>query len=1755
MKKGKVLLRKIVCCVFAFLMIISAFPQSVQAANYQDTGFLNFAMDANGLVSGYVVSIDGKTDFEVQNGCVVLEGGFTHRDIPIQLQLNANSYYDYCIAGWSDRLNQYNDAGVDVNGELSSNEIWNTWYPKTNTFEHNGVIDLTLMYGPYANVHYPVYGKRTIDIIVRRVSDAGEPEGGGVYRLPLLFVAPKENVSASASIYQNTFGRDIPILEASWKLGSNSNIAASYQWYEKVNGNYTKIEGATGASYTPTKIGDYKVDIVLEAQSTLSGVETGTYTAAAETTVSKADSGARIGWNGTNNASATVTLNDAISLRVYAYKTGKFVIRKENQIVKEQLITADATHKYITMDMGAAKLPMAGEYTWEFIPEDEAFCQSASGRLNLTVNKLQSNASASMSEYIGNMDYKGSIRMKADVPGTYTFATAGRSQQVPYVTAGSETVWEDLSVLIPSGTAVGTYKMEYRFTPDNAEDYAEATGSMDYTVDEAKCDLVVQQASGGTVKVDGKTDGLRASVGQAYEIVVTPDSKTATYTSDVDTITVNGEALEESVLRRRADGSVSASYTVPSDGTYKTYTISATYKQRKLVLKSNQPYYHDSWAALSEKEDGVWAAVVDTVNSIGIERDEVTITYYQGINKDVLGNETHSWAALDAYAINIFGGNLHAFGSQDTEKVRISVNGTDLSAEINLQVLSRTYTWIQSNSDIAIAFQTDKTAMYNHMVDQLNASVADPRSGITVSDAILQYTDPNGNAIDWSLIKAGDVFQVKIVYDGIKTSTGGYSPCSKLVDVFVRPDISVESTEKTYTGSPIVYAVTDFTAASAEGNAVVTVTDIAGYYDSGKNACEEIVDAGQYYVKLELRDSYGTFVSDYVPVRVNPAELTIFSLGAKDRIYDATQLVQLSEIVFNGIIDADNLAIDTTKTTAKIPGKQVGSYQEVTLNQVVLSGDDAGNYKIADAEYGKTFSLVVPVIISQKEVTIEGTAAKDSKEYDGNVMAEIIEKGHLWGQCEGDQVEVKAGIAQYADKHVGQNKSVIFEGFALGGADSSNYRLTRQPAQTEADITAKEVSVHVVVNEKQFNGSTNATIREAKVMGTLPEDDVTLVQGEPEFEHVGDADREQTVNVSFTEFGLTGADAGNYELVQPTGVAALIYNRFVAEKDVDYVVNSNDWINEDFTIKPKGGYLISTTSNGTFGTELSASEVDQQGLGSISFYVKDDQGDISGKVVENYKIDKQAPTGTITFGEHVWSSFSEVITAGIFVNEYGNLRIDAEDDLSGVKSISYFESERETAYTLEELAQLEETVWTENNTIAVSWEEAFKYVYYVRIMDHAGNATYLCSADSIEYDITKPAVTGVEEGGEYYTTMAVTVSDRNLKIVTLDGEEVQETFSLAGNVEKTYVIRVTDKAGNTTAVTVAMKPIASLDDSMESLTEETVTSADEEALKALQDRVAGIDTENATEAEKQELETIRDQAHALLEEIDENKKVLEDALKAEKETTSDSYTQADKEDLEKAAADLEQIISEENNNYTEAEKEAARTEKDRINDILEAIEEMEAVVEAIIEADEKVDENGDATAIPDSEAAVDAVISALDAYNKLDDRQRELMSEDAKQKLDEAVEKITAYKIIKGAGGRYIKDTSEGLAFTANGLFKLYKKVKVDGAVVDSKNYTAVAGSTVVTLKAEYLQTLDAGSHTLDVIYEVQGKEYGADCKFLVENAPVISNDDSNESKTSGIYPSNTGDHANAFGWMSVCVVSLIAVISMWIAKKKYRNV
>jgi len=172
-------------------------------------------------------------------------------------------------------------------------------------------------------------------------------------------------------------------------------------------------------------------------------------------------------------------------------------------------------------------------------------------------------------------------------------------------------------------------------------------------------------------------------------------------------------------------------------------------------------------------------------------------------------------------------------------------------------------------------------------------------------------------------------------------------------------------------------------------------------------------------------------------------------------------------------------------------------------------------------------------------LTVSGITASN-KVYDGNTTATLnTASATLVGVVGSDSITLNTTGASgtFANKNVGTSKTVTVSGLTLGGADAGNYSLT-QPTTT-ANITAKELTVSgIIASNKVYDGNTMATLNttSATLVGVVGSESVALntagASGTFGNKNVGTG---KTVTVS----GLTisGTDAGNYTLTQPTTTA------------------------------------------------------------------------------------------------------------------------------------------------------------------------------------------------------------------------------------------------------------------------------------------------------------------------------------------------------------------------------------------------------------------------------------------------------------------------------------------------------------------------------------------------------------------------------------------------------------------------------------------
>ena len=180
--------------------------------------------------------------------------------------------------------------------------------------------------------------------------------------------------------------------------------------------------------------------------------------------------------------------------------------------------------------------------------------------------------------------------------------------------------------------------------------------------------------------------------------------------------------------------------------------------------------------------------------------------------------------------------------------------------------------------------------------------------------------------------------------------------------------------------------------------------------------------------------------------------------------------------------------------------------------------------------------------------------------------------------------------------------------------------------------------------------------------------------------------------------------------------------------------------------------------------------------------------------------DTEKPTGEIKISENSWKAFLNNITFGLFFKDTQTVTITAADNSGETVTVEYLLSAKEL--TKAELDGMTFTVYTAPFGIDPDNE----YIIYVKLTDTAGNTDYICS-DGIVLDGTSPVITGIENGKTYCEAQTVTVDEKYVDTVTVNGTAV--TLDATGSfvlspADGEQKIVVTDKAGNTAEMTVTV---------------------------------------------------------------------------------------------------------------------------------------------------------------------------------------------------------------------------------------------------------------------------------------------------------------------------------------------------------------
>ena len=260
---------------------------------------------------------------------------------------------------------------------------------------------------------------------------------------------------------------------------------------------------------------------------------------------------------------------------------------------------------------------------------------------------------------------------------------------------------------------------------------------------------------------------------------------------------------------------------------------------------------------------------------------------------------------------------------------------------------------------------------------------------------------------------------------------------------------------------------------------------------------------------------------------ISQVNLSVIGLAASDKTYDGTTSVVLTGTATVAARSGDSVSVGGTASGSFATNKNVHTGKAVSVTGSTLSGTDASNYNLVQ-QTGLTAT------ISPASVTL--STGNVSKTYDATLNAvgsAVVSVGTLYS---GDTLS--GGSFAYTDKNVGAgNKTVNVSGVILNDGNSGGNYTVSYASNTTSTISAASLTVGgLSASNKVYDATTTATLTGTATVTALGSDVLTLggtAAGAFADKNVGTG---KTVTVTGKTLG--GADAGNYTLLQQSGLSA-----------------------------------------------------------------------------------------------------------------------------------------------------------------------------------------------------------------------------------------------------------------------------------------------------------------------------------------------------------------------------------------------------------------------------------------------------------------------------------------------------------------------------------------------------------------------------------------------------------------------------------------
>ncbi len=383
-----------------------------------------------------------------------------------------------------------------------------------------------------------------------------------------------------------------------------------------------------------------------------------------------------------------------------------------------------------------------------------------------------------------------------------------------------------------------------------------------------------------------------------------------------------------------------------------------------------------------------------------------------------------------------------------------------------------------------------------------------------------------------------------------------------------QPTLSANITQKelTVTGSvannKIYDSTTDATFSEATLVGIVGSDDVIiepnGVFDDanvniGINVTPIMTITGSKSGNYTITQPETNFSAD-----ITKKELTVNGALAANKVYDTNTDAVISGATLAGVIGTEDVTL-TTNTAGVFADFNVANGIIVTSSMSII-GDAISNYTITQPILSANITAA-PLSIS--------TVTAANKVYNATTVA-ALSGGSLVGVLGSDVVTIVLGTGAFANKTIGNVKSVTASRYQITGTEAHNYMLIAQPVVTSANITAAPLTiVGVKAANKVYDATKVAALSGGSLVVIQGSDDVSIIAGSGSFAN-------KTIGtgkpVTAIAYALSGADAGNYQLIaQPIVTSANITS---APLTIEGVTAANKVYDANTVAALSGGSLV-----------------------------------------------------------------------------------------------------------------------------------------------------------------------------------------------------------------------------------------------------------------------------------------------------------------------------------------------------------------------------------------------------------------------------------------------------------------------------------------------------------------------------------------------------------------------------------------------------